>query len=151
MDSVALRCPMYWQMRWYWLVTLLVPVLLHWSLSHQDAYILKRNASVLSLHSGSMFQSIYCSAQIVGGGNIYSNGFFFVQTIFADRYIHCREIILVSLKSSSSVELEIQIFLNFVFFSRSYRGLKFCVNTIFGMILFTFRGLFVQIKNFLQK
>ena len=34
---------------------------------------------------------------------------------------------MVSLKSSSSVEFEIKkIFLNFVF-SRSYRGLKFCV------------------------
>ena len=24
-----------------------------------------------------------------GGGTIYSNGFFFVQTILTDRYIHC--------------------------------------------------------------
>ena len=38
------------------------------------------------------------------GGTIYSNGFFFVQTIFADRYIHRRELRLVSLKSSSSIE-----------------------------------------------
>ena len=36
---------------------------------------------------------------------------------------------MVSLKSSSSVEFETKDFLNFVIFSRSYRGLKFCVNT----------------------
>ena len=68
----------------------------------------------------------YCSDPIplVGGRTIYSNGLF-----LGDRYIHHREMRVVSLKSSSSVEFEInKIFLNFVF-SRIYRGLKFCVNT----------------------
>ena len=40
---------------------------------------------------------------------------FFVQSILADRYIHRREMLLVSLKISFSVEFEIKkIFLNFV-------------------------------------
>ena len=43
-----------------------------------------------------------------GGGTIYSNGFFFVQSIFADRNIHRRELRLVSLESSSSAEYRIQ-------------------------------------------
>ena len=43
--------------------------------------------------------------------------FFFVQSIFADRYIHRRELRLVSLESSSSVEYGIKkIFLIFVFY-----------------------------------
>ena len=49
------------------------------------------------------------------GGTINSNGFF-VQTIFADGYIHRREIKLVPLRSSSSVEYGIKkIFLTFFF------------------------------------
>ena len=43
-----------------------------------------------------------------GGGTIYSNGFFFVQSILADRYIHRRELRLVSLESLSSVEYGIK-------------------------------------------
>ena len=39
-----------------------------------------------------------------GGGTIYSNGFFFVQSILADRYNNRRELWVVSLKSCSSVE-----------------------------------------------
>ena len=56
-----------------------------------------------------------------GGGIIYSNGFF-VQTILADRYIHRRELRLVSLDSLSSVEYVIKkIFLIFVFYNESSR------------------------------
>ena len=52
----------------------------------------------------------------MGGGTIYSNGFFF-QTILADRYIHRRELRLVSLETSSSVEYGIKkIFSIFVFY-----------------------------------
>ena len=52
-----------------------------------------------------------------GGGTIYSNGFFFVQSICADRYNHRRELRLVSLVNSSSVEYWIEkIFLLFVFY-----------------------------------
>ena len=58
----------------------------------------------------------FCSDPLVGGGTIYSNGFF-VQSILADRYIHRREMWVVASKSSSSVEIEIKIFFfNFVFF-----------------------------------
>ena len=41
---------------------------------------------------------------------MYLNGFFVVETIFADRYIHRRELRLVSLESSSSVEYGIFFF-----------------------------------------
>ena len=52
-----------------------------------------------------------------GGGTIYSNGFFFVQSIFADQYIHRRELRLVLLENSSSAEYGIKmIFLNFLFY-----------------------------------
>ena len=61
---------------------------------------------------------IYCSDPLEGGGTIYSTGFFFfVQWIFAARYIHRRELRLVSLESSFSVEYGIKkIFLIFVFY-----------------------------------
>ena len=58
-----------------------------------------------------------CSDPLEGGGTIYSTGFFFVPWIFAARYIHRRELRLVSLESSSSVEYGIKkIFLIFVFY-----------------------------------
>ena len=59
---------------------------------------------------------LFVPTPLVGGGTIYSNGFLFVQTILADRYIHRRELRLVSLESLSSVEYGIKkIFLIFVF------------------------------------
>ena len=68
-----------------------------------------------------------------GGGTIYSNGFFFVPWILADRYIHRREMCVVSLKSSSSVEFEIKkIFLNFDFFEELSRFKVSCEHWIFG-------------------
>ena len=55
-----------------------------------------------------------------GGGTIYSNGFF-VKTIFADRYINRRELRLVSLENSFSIEYRIKkMFFVFV----SYRELS---------------------------
>ena len=69
-----------------------------------------------------MFQSeqnwsiLFVPTPLEGGGTIYSNGFFFVQSILTDRYIHRRELRLVPLESLSSVEYGIEkIFLNFVF------------------------------------
>ena len=65
-----------------------------------------------------------------GGGELYTQMGFFVQTILADRYIHRSEMLVVSLKRSSSVELEIKkIFLNFFFLLGAIEVLKFCVNT----------------------
>ena len=61
--------------------------------------------------------SIFVPIPLVGGGSIYSNGFF-VQTILADRCIHRREMPVVSLKSSSSVKFEIKDFFEF----RIFRG-----------------------------
>ena len=58
------------------------------------------------------------------GGTIYSNGFF-VKTILADRYIHRRELRLVSSESSSSVEYRIKkIFFVFRFFYRELSRFK---------------------------
>ena len=47
---------------------------------------------------------IFFPTPLVGRGTIYSNGFF-VQTILADRYIHRRELLVLSLKS---VEFKIE-------------------------------------------
>ena len=44
--------------------------------------------------------TLFVPTPLEGGGTIYSNGFF-VQKIFDDRYIHRRELILVSLESST--------------------------------------------------
>ena len=64
------------------------------------------------------------------GEGLYTEMFFF-QKILADRYIHRREIRVVSLKKTRSVEFKIKksFLKNFVFFSRSYRGLKFSEKT----------------------
>ena len=57
----------------------------------------------------------------MGGGSICSR-VFFVQTILADRYIHRRELRLVSLESSSSVKFGIKkIFLIFLFYGELLR------------------------------
>ena len=89
---------------------------------------------------------------LVGGGTIYSNGFFFVPWILADRYIHRREMCVVSLKSSSIVEFEIKkIFLNFVFFEELSRFKVSCEHWIFGLLLFTFTVIFVRINVFSSK
>ena len=60
---------------------------------------------------------------------------------------------MVSLKSSSSVEFEIKkIFLNFVFFFEKLSRIEaLCEHVIFGMILFTFSVIFLQIKSFSVK
>ena len=50
------------------------------------------------------------------GRNYILKWVLFVETILADRYIHRREIRVVSLKSLFSVEFETKKILNFVFF-----------------------------------
>ena len=65
----------------------------------------------------SQIYGIFVPTPLVGGRNYILKWVFFVPWILADRYIHRREMCVVSLKSSSSVEFEIKkIFLNFVFF-----------------------------------
>ena len=49
---------------------------------------------------------------------------FFVQSIFADRYIHRRELRLVSLESSSSVEYGIKMIFSTFAFYRELSGFK---------------------------
>ena len=59
----------------------------------------------------------YCSDPSWGGRNYILKWVFFVQSIFAGRYIHRRELRLISLESSSSVEYGIKkIFLIFVLY-----------------------------------
>ena len=90
--------------------------------------------------------AIIVPTPLVGGEELYTQtGIFFVQSILADRYICRREKWVVSLKSCSSVEFKIKKIFWFSFFSRSYRGLKFCVNTGY---LFTFSVIFLKIKTF---
>ena len=80
------------------------------------------------------------------GEELYTQMVFFVQSILADRYIHRREMWVVSLKSSSSVEFETKkIFLNFIFFEELSR-IEFCDNGIISIILLTFSEILVQIK-----
>ena len=69
--------------------------------------------------------SHFCSDLSWGGRNYILKWFFFVQTIFAHRYIHRRELRLVSLESSSSVEYAIKKILLYSFFTGSYLGLNF--------------------------
>ena len=55
---------------------------------------------------------------------------FFVQSILADRYIHRRELRLVSLESLSSVEYGIKKISLFSFLTGRYRGLNFRENRV---------------------
>ena len=56
---------------------------------------------------GEVFQSGVLSFLSEGGGTIYSIGFF-VHTILTDRYIHSKELRLVSFENSSSLEYGIK-------------------------------------------
>ena len=77
-----------------------------------------------------------------GGGTIYSNGCFFVQ-IFADRYIYRRELRMVSLESSSSVEFGIKkIFIIFVFYRELSRFKLLRKVEWIHVVLFTFSKIF---------
>ena len=68
---------------------------------------------------------------------------FFVPSILADRYIHRREMWVVSLKSWSSVEFKIT---KDYFDFRCFRGV--IEDWIFVWYLFTFSVIFLQIKSF---
>ena len=77
---------------------------------------------------------------LVGGRNYILEWVFFVQSILADGYIHRRELWVVSLKSSSSVEFEIKkILLNFLLFEELSRIEILCERDI----LFTFSVIYV--------
>ena len=79
---------------------------------------------------------------LVGRRNYILNWVFFVQSILADRYIHRRELWVVSLKSPASVEYGIKKIFQFSFFTGSYWGLKFCEHLT---VLFTFSVVFAKI------
>ena len=63
-------------------------------------FIILRDIFVTSL--------VYLFRPFLRGEEVYTQMGFFVQTIFADRYIHRRELRLVLLGSSSSVEYGIK-------------------------------------------
>ena len=67
---------------------------------------------------------LFVPTPLEGGGTIYSNGFFFVQSILADRYIHRREFRLVSLESLSSVEYGIKNYIFIFDFDREISRFK---------------------------
>ena len=72
--------------------------------------------SCCSMKGANRIPSLIVPTPLEGRGTINSNGFFFVQSILADRYIHRRELRLVALESLSGVEYGIKnIFLIFVF------------------------------------
>ena len=81
------------------------------------------------------------------GEELYTQmGFFFVPTILADRYIHRRELRLVSLESSSSVEYRIKkIFLIFVFYGELSRFKLLRKLELIPLFLFTFSVIFDQV------
>ena len=80
---------------------------------------------VVPLMSLLIFSKFIVPTPLEGKRTIYSNGSFFGQSILADRYIHRRELRLVSLESLSSLEYGIKkVFLIFLF-TGSYRGLNY--------------------------
>ena len=81
-------------------------------------YILRFLACPWTKRTFSNFFHAFFVPTLLRGEELYTQlGFFFVPWIFAARYIHRRELRLVSLESSSSVEYGIKkIFLIFVFY-----------------------------------
>ena len=99
--------------------------------------------------SDSLGEPMIVPIPLVGGAPLK---WAFFQSVLADRYIYRREMRVVSLKSSSNVEFGIKktFFLNFLFFKELSRVKILSENGIFGIILFTFSLIFVQIKTFLD-
>ena len=100
---------------------------------------------ILYKHQFNLFKGLchFFVPTTLEGEELYTQMVFFVQTILADRYIHRRELRLVSLESLSSVEYWIKkIFLIFVFYRKLSR-FKFWENRVNSSeILFTFCGIF---------
>ena len=89
--------------------------------------------------------------RLLRGEELYTQtGFFFVQSIFADRYIHRRELRLVSLESSFSVEYGIKkIFLIFVFYRELSRfKLLRKVEGIHVIFIHIFRNFCLNFRQF---
>ena len=75
------------------------------------------------------YHNNYCSDPTCWGRNYILKWVFFVQSILFDRYIHSKELWVVSLKSSSSVELETKNFFEFCFFRGVIEGWIFVWTT----------------------
>ena len=83
-----------------------------WSKKNSSAYV-----SDTKIFLAYFFSYFFVPTPLEGGRNYILKWVFFVQSILADRYIHRRELRLVSLESLSSVEHGIKkIFLIFVFY-----------------------------------
>ena len=64
-----------------------------------------------------MRRTLIVPTPLEGGEELYTQMGFFAQTILVDRYIHRKELRLVSLESSSNVEFGIKkIYLIFIFY-----------------------------------
>ena len=67
------------------------------------------------------------------GEELYTQMGFFVQLIFADRYIHRREMWVVSLKSCSSVKFKIKKITNFLESSGMNSLTKFAIYSVMSI------------------
>ena len=84
-----------------------------------------------------------------GGRNYTLNGVFFVQTILVNRHFHRREMWVVSLKSSSSVEFENKNTFWIHFFGGAYEVQSFILTRDIRFTFFTFTTIFVELTLFL--
>ena len=94
---------------------------------------IERNSPVIEEESPSKVSrgSLIVPTPLEGGGRNYIlKWVFFVQSILADRYIHSRELRLVSLESLSSAEYGIKKIFLFSFLTGRYRGLNFRENRV---------------------
>ena len=86
-----------------------------------------------SSQKGHYYSSLLLFRLHLWGEELYTKMVFFVQTISADRYIHRREMWVLSLKSSSSVEFEIKKI--FVFFEELSKLKVLCEHVVFCSLL----------------
>ena len=104
-----------------------------------DISILKSKNEKAVIASFKIEWKFFVPTPLDGGRNYILNWDFFVHTILADRYIHRRELWVLSLKNPSSLAYWItKIF--WISFSRAiYQSLIFCEHTgWFALFLFTF-------------
>ena len=89
---------------------------------------------ILDCYNPQKFQNVirrsFLFRPLLRGEELYNQLGFFVQSILADRYIHRRELRLLSLESLSSVEYGIKKIFLFSFLTRRYRGSNFRENRV---------------------
>ena len=86
-----------------------------------------------------LYEKFIVPTPLRGGRNYILKWVFFVQSIFAGRYIHRRELRLVSSESSSSIEYGIKkILLIFAFHKQLSRFKVLWILDVIHLFLFTF-------------